>query len=426
MVINSILFDGAKVQHISVEVVLAPGLPQITILGRPSPALKESEKRLRFAIKAQGFRWPKAKQIIVNLRPTGEIKNDLGLELAIAAGILHSTGQIEFNPACYCFYGEVGLEGKVRTEERIMAQNLEQVMVVGEGSHLNSLQIPIKELRDLRSLSLQKPVLPAADVQPSSVLTRQFSRVEADIMSFALLSKDHFLILGPSGVGKTTLARSIIELLTLLRPGLPVVSPHHTASMRALVGGGSGARAGELPRAHGGVLFMDEFLLFAPEVLETLREPMETGRLRLARGQHCREFPACARVIGTSNFCPCGDWNPKNERLCSFSRQRCYSFLRKLNTPIAERFAYIFNLNQENQREISGEEILVRAKRAKDIVVREVPAFSELALSPRRIDALRSAAKIWAALDGREVCNTGDIDRAFDCAFRPLQWFKSY
>jgi magnesium chelatase family protein len=359
---------------VEVEVVLTPGLPQIQIVGLPDQVIKESALRIRSALKKQGFEFPKAQTILVNLRPSHLKKNSLGIELAVALGLLIETEQIKppdyFNESI--IYGELNLSGEVIWPEDLPLWQLtlqNWPLITGQSptelEHHPSL-VQLKELKDLsQKIQISESRTPSWKLSPPPFLMETVNPEEAEFLKMVALGEHSSLIAGSHGSGKTTLAHTLHSLIetkisdphiaphTEGSPQQPrefwrlLVKPHPTTPMMSLLGGGHWG-GGEIVRAHGGVLLMDEFLEFHPKVLEALRQPLEEGLIRVARQGSFKEYPARFLFSATTNLCPCGRWVPGNSTKCNFTLARCRSYQNRFSGPLIDRIEVLY-LKQSRQ-----------------------------------------------------------------------------
>jgi magnesium chelatase family protein len=354
------------------------GLPGFTIVGLPDEACREARDRVRAALLSSGCEWPNRK-ITVNLAPSSQRKAGAGLDLALAVGILAATDQMKATDlADFAFVAELGLDGSLRSVPGVaplVSAVTDCRVVVAPPSHWEArVAVPCEVLtaRNLEQLvaclhrerpwesvtddDVDEDEIPPADMR--DVRGQPMARLAAEV---AAAGGHNVLFVGGPGGGKTMLAERIPGLLppldgrdavdvtmvhsaaglSLPRRGLvtrpPFRAPHHSASMIAMVGGGSGAtmRPGEVSLAHAGVLFLDEVGEFMPSVLDALRQPLESGEIRIARANATVTLPARFLLVGATNPCPCGGGGP-GACVCSDTSRAKY--LRRLSGPILDRF----------------------------------------------------------------------------------------
>lgn len=392
--VQSFIQDKNSLVPVEVELALWPGLPCIQFVGLPDQHLKESAIRIKSAIKSCGFQFPIAQQILVNLRPSHLKKTSRGLELAVAAAFLWETQQIK-KPVLssdFFVYGELGLSGNVIEPEDLPSsfQSPYSIVLTGENTAAPvSARFRRQIVKSLEDLSIPIEVKATAEKdmpeRPHQSLKRKFSLSQARLLEILAVGEHSALIAGPAGSGKSTIASclpsllkapSAEEFLTLKKihhawgeklNWRPIVKPHHSTPLIAMVGGGSVPFAGEISRAHGGVLILDELLEFAPQVQEALREPFEEGKMRVLRNGRLQEYPAQAQILATTNLCPCGTWTPlkASEKICSFSQRKCRSFGPRLSGPFVDRFEILEFTDSIGELEVSGQELFQKIAKAQ-------------------------------------------------------------
>jgi len=393
MKIQSLVRENNSLVPVEVELSFLPGLPQIQFLGLPDQVIKESIHRIKSAIRSQGFEFPKAQSILVNIRPNHFKKSSRGLELAVAAGILWEMEQLPKPSKAYSMiYGELGLKGEVYEPEDLISDfevGDEHTILTGRpwDSHKATFQrASISELRELAAPSLVSAEARQYRIaRPAVGLDLLFPERQAKFLKLMALGEHPALLAGPSGSGKSTMAKTLASLLACPSQDdmheimklnkaankappcwRPVVQPHHSTSPLGLIGGGVPLSIGEIGRAHKGVLILDELLEFHPRGQEALREPMEEFVIRLRRGRHFDEHPAEALVIATTNLCPCGDWVPKSKVFCARSARKCQSYTERLSGPLVDRFHLLFfTQKKETGQAVLGADILKSLEEAR-------------------------------------------------------------
>ncbi len=455
----SLARESSKLIPVEVELILIPGLPQIHFLGLPDQVIRESIHRIKSAIRQQGFEFPKTKQILVNIRPQHIKKSSRGVELAVAAALLWETGQLPqpLSQNYFYIYGELGLNGEVFQPEDLRefdgAPDTTVLTGVGPGlmgfqrhriDCLKNLNQPIQMQADLDSFQ---------PVRPTEGLGMVFPKAQARLLQILALGKHHTLLAGPSGSGKSTLAKALISFLAdpakedLCRRKInwsPLVMPHHSISALSLVGGGVPPKPGEISKADGGLLVMDELLEFSPACQEALREPLEEGLVRVVRGLRSETFASKFQLLATTNLCPCGQWVPGTDLVCRFARHKCTSYQQKLSGPFLDRFEILFFTKTSNafhpakkitDESVTGHAILETVQAARrwqsekgqslqaeerfDPFLRQHLWPKEFS-SRRRFKAAYQVALTLADLDQCVTVRPDHIDEALELAVNPF------
>ncbi|MBX3018838.1 MAG: ATP-binding protein [Bdellovibrionaceae bacterium] len=420
MRILSFYNEDQELKPVDVELMLWPGLPTIQFVGGADLTLKESAARIKSAIKAAGFQFPVAQQILVNLKPTHIRKSSRGLELAVALAYLWATEQVEAPElGRVTIYGELGLRGQVEEPADLARARVTQgeVVLTGAGSASAAADFPVRRLSHLADLraggngfyELEADTARGVPMsRPPPVGNEFVSAAEARLLEIIGVGGHHTLLAGPAGSGKSTFARllhtmlpdlSITEERELRREQRddpeagswrPLIEPHSTTPRMAMLGGGNPPRPGEIVRAHRGLLVLDELLEFDGEVLEALRGPFETGELRVGRLAGVRKYAVDCVIAATTNLCPCGDLVPgltPNLR-CRYSAKRCRSYGERLSGPLLDRFQVL----HYPPRKSPAREIRVAEVRAKVLRVQAWQRERGRNLSNRRL----SGADLWA------------------------------
>lgn len=375
-IIQSASLVGVEGRRVRIEVHIGNGLPSFTMVGLPDASCREARDRVRAAVLSSEYPWP-MRRVTVNLAPSGFPKVGTSLDLAIGIGLLQAGGEVPAD-ACagWAFLGEVGLDGSLRAVRGLvplvaaLRGRVDGVVVPADG-HAEASLVPGVEVRCAPDLSTvvralrgevpwpEPPDPPTrTPVHEPDLLDVKGQQVGREVLEIAAAGGHHLLLAGPPGAGKTLLASRLPGLLPDLdddqalevtsihsaagakvdgqlirRP--PYRAPHHNASVVSLIGGGSAAmRPGEISLAHRGVLFADELGEFAPTVLDALRQPIEEGRVRVARARGTATYPARFQFVAATNPCPCGP----EATGCRCSEAGLARYRRRLSGPLLDRF----------------------------------------------------------------------------------------
>jgi len=392
---RTVSLQGAVGHVVDVQVDVSQGQIATNLVGRADASINEARDRCRAAIENSDYRWPTSRRITILLSPADLPKRGPHFDLAIAVGVL-AAGDVEFPPGALddvVLIGELTLDGRLRCVPGVLpmamsasARGINRV-IVPEPQINEAALVPGVEAYGARSLRQVVALLTGAEVVPEAppvepptgqllLSWRGEARLEdvdlVDVLGmedarFALevaaTGGHHMLLTGPKGAGKTTLAERLPTILPDLSPeesleltaihslcgalpsATPVLTrppfraPHHSASRAGILGGGSGrVRPGEVSKAHLGVLFLDEFPLLPSDVVEALRQPLESGEITIARGDEDATYPAAGMLVLAANPCPCGEYHPyRRDNRCTCGEVKRREYRRKLSGPIADR-----------------------------------------------------------------------------------------
>jgi magnesium chelatase family protein len=432
--VATVAFEGIEARAVDVQVQVAPGLPAFNIVGLPDKAVSEAKERVRSALIASGLALP-ARRITVNLAPADLPKEGSHYDLPIALGLMAAIGAISADAlAGFTVLGELGLDGSIAPVagvlpaaigangrgddlicpatcgpeaawaspeiEIVAAQSLIQLANHFKGTQV--LSRPQPKVRELEGVALD-----LADIKGQEAAKRA--------LEVAAAGGHNLLMIGPPGAGKSMLAARLPSILPPLSPAellevsmiasvageieggaltnaRPFRSPHHSASMPALVGGGLRARPGEISLSHNGVLFLDELPEFTAQVLDSLRQPLETGEVAIARANHRVTYPARFMLVAAMNPCRCGRASDPGFACKRGPNLRCAAdYQARLSGPLLDRIDLHIEVPAVTASDLilpppseGSREVATRVARARDIQARR---FEALGLAGVRVNA---------------------------------------
>lgn len=413
--VKTFTFLGVDAVDVDVEVKLTESVNiSFNIVGLPDKAINEAKERVRSAILSMGLAFP-PKRITVNLSPADVMKEGSYLDLPIALGILIEMGILHQDIIDeYIVLGELSLDGTIKKVNGVLPSAISarerslgiicpeecgsEALWAGEDMDI----IPAKHLLDLiNHLSgnqfIKKPILNVEniDVEYPDLVDVYGQEQPKRALEIAAAGGHNMLMVGPPGTGKSMLAQRILGILPdltakeILETNVihslagnivngklnikrPFLDPHHSCSMPAMVGGGAKPKPGQISLAHNGILFLDELPEFSRQVLDSLRQPLETGRVSIARAIASITYPASFQLIAAMNPCRCGNMG-ENGRSCKKAPECAREYQSKISGPLLDRFDLFVDVPridifaEKNKKQESSSEIKKRVLRAREI-----------------------------------------------------------
>ncbi len=492
--IKTLAHSGLAAIPVDVEADFSKGMPSFDIVGLGDTTIREAKDRIRAAFRNSGFEFPVGK-IVVNLAPANIPKAGSQFDLAIFIALLAASGQITPVSDKNIFLGEVSINGALRPVRGVLAkilyarengydtifvpeENRDEASAVGgisvyPAAHVLDVVAHLsgrKHLEAVTALEFENLKAEEYDIDFANVYGQGVAKRAAEV---AAAGGHNLMLIGPPGSGKSMIARRMatilpeltfeeaIELTKIrsvceeyeqkieLSKSRPFRSPHHNASLSALVGGGAHPSPGEISLAHRGIMFLDEVAEFPPRVLEALRQPMEDNFVTISRVAYTATYPCDFQLVAAMNPCKCGYFGHP-ERKCTCSPVSVTNYLQKISGPLLDRFDMHVEASPVSFEELSAEtpeessaEIRKRVVKARNIaldrfrgtgitcnasitpeVIRKVcvltadarayleKAFNAYSFSARIHDRILKVARTIADLDGSEYITTAHVAEA--------------